>query len=122
METVNLGIDPTKLDPKTAITMAEARALIRGRRGHIALEVLRRWSNPNRGCRIHGVQLVLPSLKVAGVLLTMREWVEQFERTRIRLSVRQVDRKFVEGLRSPRQKKRDQDEADAGLRAAGMGK
>lgn len=70
-------------DAERAPTLNEARKRIRGRNGPIALEVARRWSNPRKGCRVRGVVIVLKAVLVSNRLLTMPEWVAEFNRARV---------------------------------------
>lgn len=91
MDVIELGIDLDSYDDVRSIGMREARALVRGRGGSAALEVVRRWASPHRGCRPlgdAGPVLVLPAIKVSGQLRTMPEWVEAFERKRQELGRR----------------------------------
>lgn len=76
-----------------ALSLTEASKMLRGRGGKpAAIETIRRWANPNKGCRPAGKDgpvLILHTVRVNGELLTRREWVEAFEAERLRLGDRQ---------------------------------
>lgn len=119
MTTVNLGIDlEADFDLATAIELTEAAPLLRGRSGNPHPDVLRRWANPKCGCQVGTLQLVLPTVKVGGRLLTMRRWVEAFERMRARLGQRSP----VASLpRTPKRRAAAQRRAEEELKRAGIG-
>lgn len=81
-----------EFDPKTAIGLVAATKLVRGRKGKaVAVETLRRWSNPRKGCRPQGPDgpaLILRTVKLNGECLTTAAWVEEFEAERARLGAR----------------------------------
>lgn len=76
-----------------AISLAIARTRMRGRGGKLpAIQTVRRWANPKRGCRPageHGPLIVLRTVKFSGEILTMPEWVAEFEAERVRLGTRE---------------------------------
>ncbi len=114
---VPLGIDvESTFDPAQALRLDEARKLLRGRKGHPHPNVVRRWANPRRGCRIGGQVLVLPVVKVGGELLLMPAWCEAFERARARLGQRPA----ADLPRTPKQRQRAWRAAEERLRAAGI--
>lgn len=89
-ELIDLGIDlEATFDPASALTINQAAKLLHGRRGRgVHREVCRRFANPRRGCQPqgeHGPRLVLPAVKIGGGLYVMPQWVELFERVRMRL-------------------------------------
>jgi hypothetical protein len=69
-----------------AIGLSEAARLVRGRGGRPAcVETLRRWANPKRGCRPAGKcgpKLVLKTHKLNNEILTLPQWVREFEQDR----------------------------------------
>lgn len=69
-------------DEAASIDAGEARALLRQRGGKPAcIEVVRRYANPKRGCKPlgeAGPKIVLPSVRVAGQLRFMPQWVKAF--------------------------------------------
>lgn len=84
-------IEPPPIDLKRAIGMAAAARLMRGRNGPPNVSTVRRWANPKCGCWPQGKDgphLLLQTVKYNGEVLTTAEWVEEFERQRLRLGVR----------------------------------
>lgn len=73
-------------DEAKSIGMQEARKLVRGKGGRPpSLEGFRRFANPLRGCRPlgpGGPLIVLPTVRVAGELRTMPQWVAAFSKAR----------------------------------------
>lgn len=86
--TVSLGIDLVgTFRPEEALTLQEVAKLIRGRRGRINIDALRRWAT--RGCRPageRGPRVLLPTIRWNGVRMSMLSWIETFEKVRIRLA------------------------------------
>lgn len=82
----------TKFDLSRAIGLTAASKLMHGKGGRrLSVEAVRRWCNPKCGCRPAGKDgpvLFLKTHKTNGEILTMPEWVEDFERERARLSER----------------------------------
>lgn len=79
---VDLGPLCAYSDPES-ISIEEARALVRGRKGRVALDVIRRWAKKGcRPCGPDGPLLKLPALKMSGALRTMPDWVRAFESRR----------------------------------------
>lgn len=78
------AVAPIDLD--RAIGMGEAAKLIRGKGGKlgIALDTVRRWANPVKGCKTPGGTLVLAAVRWSNQLLTLPEWVRAFEDARSR--------------------------------------
>lgn len=94
-----------EFDLSQAITLIQAAALLRGRKGrrpHVTS--VRRWCNPRRGYNGSGAKIVLRCVRVGGELLTTAEWVAEFERLRARAGVREP---FELGVRSPAKFARD---------------
>lgn len=115
---VQLGIDTeSTFDAAQALTMVQAARLLRGRKGNPHPDVMRRWASPLRGCRVGPLQLLLPVVKVGGVLLTMPAWVEAFGRMRARLGRRQAAKQARPAGRRAAAHRR----AEARLDAAGIG-
>jgi hypothetical protein len=116
-----MSTEPTSLGPleeydeSRSIDMTQARRMLRGRGGADAsLEVVRRWTNPVRGCRPLGPKgptLVLPCVKIGGQLRTMPSWVEAFRAARERVTAR--------GLGPPPLAERPARSREAGRRRAG---
>jgi hypothetical protein len=103
-----------------SLCLAEARSLLRGRRGDASLESMRRWSNPARGWSApDGRRLILPCVKLGGYLRTMKSWVERFRDERLKLAVR-LPRKPVEGITEGRRAK-SLARAEKALDRAGVG-
>ncbi len=64
---------------------------IRGRNGRpVNVCTLRKWCDPRRGYRSRsGVIVILRTVRVSGNLLCLEEWVEDFERARVRAGARE---------------------------------
>lgn len=81
-------------DLSRAIGLCQASQLMRGKSGQRpAVETVRRWANPKRGCYPagrSGPRLVLQTHKLNGEILTMPEWVAAFEADRVELSLRLI--------------------------------
>lgn len=95
MIAVDLG-ELAPYDDATSLDMTGARALLRGRYGSAALEVVRRYANPRRGCRPmgpDGPMIVLPAVKSGGRLRTMRQWCEAFTRAVVEATRRELIRR-----------------------------
>lgn len=117
----NLGIDLRGFDGTRAITMSQARKIIRGRKGDASVETVRRWASPHTGCRPAGPDgplLVLPAVRLNGLLYTMAEWVEAFERARQELGRRPVRERVSH--RTPRQRRAAHRRAEAYLDRKGV--
>lgn len=86
-DVIDLGIDLlAEYDDARSVGLEEARRLMRGRSGPVALEVARRWAG--RGCRPAGPEgpvLFLPAVKISHEWRTLPEWVRAFERKRLEL-------------------------------------
>jgi hypothetical protein len=89
MNIIDLGIDlHATFDPTQALNLTQAAKRLKTRKGHLHLEIVQRWANPERGCRPAGRDgpvLVLPMVRVGGRRLTMPAWVEAFEQMRQQL-------------------------------------
>lgn len=113
-----------EFDLAEAMGLAAARKLMRGRGGRPpAVQTVRRWANPARGCYPAGKggpRVVLQTRKVSGEVLTTAAWVEAFERERAVLGAREAPRELPRA-RSDRRRIRDLRLADEGLDAAGVG-
>lgn len=113
----------TEFTMSRAIGLTDAARLMRGRRGkNPAVETVRRWANPARGCYPSGQsgpQLVLRTHRVNGELLTLREWVEEFERARAALGARPVVVKLETERKGPK-RQRAHDRAEAALDRQGV--
>jgi hypothetical protein len=120
MTAVQLGIDTeATFDAARQLSLTEAAKLLRGRGGKApSVDTLRRWANPNRGCRVGELQLLLPTVRVGGEVLTMPEWVQAFAKMRARLGVRKV---LPPVARPARQRAAAQRRATERLKAAGIG-
>lgn len=73
------------IDLNKAIGMAKAAQQMRGKGGRlgVAVDTARRWANPLKGCDLGGGHVaVLRTVRWCGELLTLPEWVEDFERER----------------------------------------
>jgi hypothetical protein len=79
-------------DISRLIGLTAARAMLRGRGGKSpSLETLRRWANPRRGWKApfpDAPRVILRTVRLNGELLTLPQWVEEFERERLRWGVR----------------------------------
>jgi hypothetical protein len=73
-------------DSATSIDLAQARLMIRGRKGPAALEVVRKYIT--HGSRIGDQVVLLRAVKISGTFLTMPGWVAAFEAKRFELSER----------------------------------
>jgi hypothetical protein len=84
------------IDLDRAISLNDARKLMRGRGGkRPALDTVRRWSNPRRGCYPlgkDGPRLLLRTIKFNGEVLTTAEWVRDFERRRVMAALGKLPR------------------------------
>jgi len=70
---------------KRAISLTEAAKLLRGRGGkspHVM--TVRRWADPKRGYRAGGSPVVLRAVKIGPDVVTLPEWVAEFEAARVR--------------------------------------
>ena len=105
-------------EPGESIDIREAAKMLRGRRGlGVNLEVARRWCR--YGAPVGGrQQLILPSVRVAGTIRLMPQWVEWWERERARLSMRTAETPLL--ARPARSRRSAHRRADEGLRLAGM--
>lgn len=117
-----LQIDIDDFDRAKAVSLTEAAKLMCGKGGkHPSVETLRRWANPERGCRPSGPdgdRIVLPTVRLGGELLTMPAWVEWFEQMRVRLGARTVIK--PELPQTPGQRLRAQAQATARLDREGV--
>lgn len=108
------------LDLSKAISLTEAAKLIRGKGGRPpSVVTLRRWANPRKGCYPQGAGgpcVVLHTVRVSGDILTTREWVEAFERARVKAGDR-----LASPVRSPRAAKAAHRRAEAELDRKGIG-
>lgn len=81
------------IDISRAIGLTEAAKLMRGRGGKSpSVETIRRWANPKKGCwpaGKEGPQLLLRTVRYNGELVTLPEWVQEFERLRVALGLRE---------------------------------
>lgn len=82
-------------DVKRCIGLKAAAALLRGRGGKPpSLDTVRRWANPRRGYRPRGnyagPPLVLATCRLGNDLVTLPEWVEEFERRRFQMGTTRV--------------------------------
>jgi hypothetical protein len=81
---------PIPFDISEAISLNDARKLMRGRRGRRpSIDTVRRWASLNRGCYPlgpKGPKILLMSIKFNGEVLTHPDWVEAFERRRLQLA------------------------------------
>ena len=97
---------------KRAISLTEAAKMLRGRGGKAPhLTTVRRWADPKRGFRSGGGPVVvLRAVKIGCDVVTLPEWVEEFQAARIRplpamprersaRSARAAHRRAVEELR-----------------------
>lgn len=74
----------TNFDLAQALTMTQAAKLIRGRGGRRPhIDVIRRWCNPLKGCMVGERRAVLRSVRVGGEILTMPQWIEEFQQARV---------------------------------------
>lgn len=84
-----------ELDLGLAMGLSTARLLLRTREGrHPSVDTLRRWADPTQGCKPAGRNGPTIYLRVQaheGVLLTCREWVEEFDRLRQELGAKQTN-------------------------------
>lgn len=80
---------------KNAINLSKARSMMRGKGGGSpSLDTVRRWGNRRCGCRpvgVNGPVIYLNVIRVNGEMLTMPEWVEEFERRRADIAAKAVD-------------------------------
>src|SRR5262245_64179217 len=102
------------------LSLAEAAKLMRGRgrRQHPAVETVRRWANPNRGCTAGSAKLVLRSVRIGGDVITCAAWVEEFERARMTAGRREQP---PPPARTIRQRRLAHERAERNLDAAGIG-
>ncbi len=119
---LDLGINLDDFDATKALNISDVAKLIRGRRGNISNVVARRWASPQVGCVCGDVTLVLPTLKIGGVLLSMPQWVAAFQAARVRLATEVARGKemVVSKLRTTTQRKRGHEGAMKSLRANGL--
>lgn len=112
-----------EFDLNRAIGLAKASHQMRGKGGKSpSVETVRRWANPKVGCYPagkEGVLLVLQTHKLNGEILTMPEWVADFEAARVKLSARQVAAPAPR-QRSSKKRARDIARAEARLDRAGI--
>lgn len=110
-------------DHSRAISLAEARKLLPGRKGSVSVEALRRWANPEKGCRPRGQDgpvLVFPTVRLENRLWTMPSWVAAFERRRVELGTAPRYNPFA-NERTPRSAAAAHRRAEATLDRAGIG-
>lgn len=106
-------------DLSRAIGLAAAAREMRGRYGRApSIKTVYRWADPARGYSAAGTPVVLETRRVNGELLTMPEWVEEFEQRRGELGAR---RPAATLPRTSKQRVKAVERADASLDEARVG-
>lgn len=105
--------DHADIDLAKAIGLRQAQQILRGRSGRPpCLDTVRRWVT--QGSSVRGQKVILRSVLLGGERLTTPEWVEEFQRARLR-----GGRKFViEPSRTPARREKA---ARAAMKRMGLG-